>query len=79
VGWFKKCRLIYDHHPASEHRFDYYLEGSAKNWGPIRAFPSGLAALENGQYFVSRRETNGSLETLRRTLALRGVICTDQD
>ena len=71
--------LIYDHRGAGEHEFDYYLEGSAKNWGPIRAFPSALVALKSGQYFISRRETNGSLETLRRTLALRGVICSDQD
>jgi hypothetical protein len=70
--------LIFDHHPAGEHRFDYYLEGTARNLGaPIRAFPSGLAALENGQYFVSRLD--GSLEKLCRMLALRGVICADQD
>jgi hypothetical protein len=67
--------VIHDSHPAGEHRFDYYLEGSATNLGsgPIRAFPSGLVALDNGQYFISRFDT-GSLETLRRTLALRGVI-----
>jgi hypothetical protein len=79
LRWFEKSPLIYDHHPAGEHEFDYYLEGSAKNWGPIRAFPSGLAALRNGRYFVSQLETSGSLEKLCRTLALRGVICTDQD
>jgi hypothetical protein len=79
LRWFEKRPLIYDDHPAGEHQFDYYLEGSAKNWGPIRAFPSGLAALENGQYFISRLEPNVLLETLCRTLALRGVICADQD
>lgn len=79
LRWFEKRPLIYNHHPAGEHQFDYYLEGSAKNWGPIRAFPSGLDALQNGQYFISRFETNRSLETLCRTLALRGVICADLD
>jgi hypothetical protein len=79
LRWFQKCPLIYDHHPSGEHEFDYYLEGSTKNWGPIRAFPSGLVALKNGQYFISRLETNGSLEKLCRTLALRGVICADRD
>ena len=79
LRWFEKCPLIYDHHPAGEHRFDYYLEGMARNSGPIRAFPSGLAALENGQYFVCRFDTNVLLETVCRTLALRGVICADQD
>ena len=79
LRWFEKCPLIYDHHPAGVHQFDYYLEGSAQNWGPIRAFPSGLVALKNSQYFISRLETNGSLEKLCRTLALRGVVCTDRD
>ena len=78
LRWFEKHPLIFDHHPAGEHRFDFYLEGTARNLGgPIRAFPSGLAALENGQYFVSRLD--GSLEKLCRMLALRGVICADQD
>ena len=79
LRWFEKCPLIYDHYPADEHQFDYYLEGSAKNWGPIRGFPSGLAALEKGQYFTSLFETNGALQALCRTLALRGIICADQD
>ncbi len=79
LRWFDERPLIYDHHPTAEHRFDYYLEGMARNLGPIRAFPSGLAALENGQYFVSRLDTDVSLQTVCRTLALRGVICADQD
>lgn len=79
LRWIKKFPLIYDLHPAGEHRFDYYLEGSARNWGSIRGLPSGQIALENGQYFISRVESKGSLETLRRKLALRGVICADQD
>ena len=80
LRWFQKHPLIYDNHRAGEHRFDYYLEGSVRTLmpGPIRAFPSGLAALENGQYFISRFDT-GSLEPLCRRLALRGVLCTDQD
>ena len=79
LRWFEKHPLISDDHPADEHRFNYYLEGTARNWGPIRAFPSGLAALENGQYFISRLEGNDLLKKLCRTLALRGVICADQD
>lgn len=77
LRWFQKHPLIYDNHPGGEHRFDYYLEGTARNFGPIRAFPSGLAALENEQYFISRLDERP--ETVCRTLALRGVICTDQD
>jgi hypothetical protein len=29
--WFQKLPLIYDNDPAGEHRFDYYLEGTAGN------------------------------------------------
>jgi|SRR5215470_861212 len=79
LRWFEQCPLIYDHHPSSANEFDYYLEGSARNWGPIRAFPSGLAALQNGQYFISRFETDGSLTTLCKKLALRDVTCADQN
>lgn len=77
LRWFQNHPLIYDNHPAGEHRFDYYLEGTARNFGSIRAFPSGLAALENGQYFISRLDEHP--ETVCRTLALRGVICADHD
>jgi len=79
LRWIKKFPLIYDHHPAGEHQFDYYLEGSAQNWGPIRGLPSDQIALENRHYSISRIESNGSLEALCRKLALRGVICADQD
>ena len=79
LQWFEERPLIYDHHPSSAHSFDYFLEGSAKNWGPIRAFPTGLAALQKGHYFISQWETDGSLNTLCKTLALRGVTCSDSD
>ena len=79
LRWFQKYPLIYDSHLEGDHRFDYYLEGSSQNWGAIRAFPSGLAALKDGQYFIPGLETDGRLEILRRTLALRGVIYADLD
>lgn len=79
LRWFEQYPLVYDHHPQSVHEFDYYLEGSAKNWGPIRAFSSGLLALRNGQYFISRFETEGSLMTLCKRLALRGATCANCD
>ena len=77
--WIGRYPLIFDHHPSSPHEFDYYLEGSAKNWGPIRAFPTGLDALKKGQYFISRFETDSSIRTLCKTLALRGMTCANQD
>lgn len=77
--WFEKLPLIYDHGATGPHEFDYYLEGSAMNWGPIRAFPSGMSALKSERYFVSCRETDGSLSTLCKKLRLRGVDCAADD
>jgi hypothetical protein len=75
--WMEQHPLNYDHHPDGPHEFDYYLEGSAKNWGPIRAFPSGMSALKAEQYFVSRFD--GSLDKVCKTLALRGIVCPDSE
>lgn len=79
IAWFDEFPLICDNHPSGPHEFDYYLEGSAKNYGPIRAFPSGLSALRSERYFVSCRETDGALSTLSKTLRLRGVNCAETD
>ncbi len=79
LRWFEKFPLIYDHDPTGPHEFDYYLEGSAMNWGPIRAFPTGMSALNSERYFVSCRETDGSLSTLCKKLRLRGVDCAADD
>src|SRR5262245_33645574 len=77
LQWMEQHPLIYDHHPDGPHEFDYYLEGSAKNWGPIRALPSGMSALKAEQYIVSRFD--GSLDKICKTLALRGVKCADSE
>jgi hypothetical protein len=79
LRWFESYPLIYEHHPAGKHQFDYYLEGSAMNWGPIRAFPSGMVALESERYFVSCRESDHALSTLCKKLRLRGVNCSAAD
>lgn len=79
LRWFEEAPLIYDHNPVGPHDHDYYLEGSAANWGPIRAFPSAMDALLTGRYFVSCRETDGSLSTISKKLRLRGVNCSETD
>jgi hypothetical protein len=79
LRWFEEFPLIYDHSPTGQHEFDYYLEGSAMNWGPIRAFPSGMIGLQSERYFVSCRETDGSPSTLCKKLRLRGVDCSAHD
>src|SRR5262249_16001657 len=79
LRWFEKHPLISDDHPADEHRFDYYLEGTARNWGPIRAFPSGLAPLANVQFFISRFEGNALPKNLGRPPGLGGLFGAAQD
>lgn len=77
LRWIDQHPLIYDHHPNGPHEFDYYLEGSAKNRGAIRALPSGMSALRAERYFVSRLD--GSLDKVCKTLALRGIQCADSE
>jgi len=79
LTWFKAYPLVFDPDPAGEHRFDYYLEGSAQNWGPIRAFPSGHSALQAGRYFVSRDDSDVMLDGVCKKLRLRGVVCDPAD
>ncbi|RYY90399.1 MAG: hypothetical protein EOO15_02700 [Chitinophagaceae bacterium] len=69
LKWFAGHPLVYDSHDTGTHQYDYYLEGSAMNWGPIRALPSGLSALKSERYFVSCRETDGSLSTVCKSFA----------
>jgi hypothetical protein len=76
LKWFNEQTLVYDHHPDGPHDFDYYLEGSAANWGPIRAFPSGLQAIKSERYFVSHRDDEVRLSQLCRKLSLRGLQCS---
>jgi hypothetical protein len=53
--------------------WDYYLEGSIRNVSDeIFALPSGMAALERGQYFVWQGG-GASYETLLKQLRLRGA------
>jgi len=59
------------------HEFDYYLEGSVRNYDPpVQAFPAALAALAQGQYFVAEDDNDVRLDQLCRALRLRGVACS---
>jgi hypothetical protein len=74
-SWIREHDTVFDVHPASEHRFDYYLEGGSRNRGPIHALPTGLEAIRAGRYFVAARESEASLDRVCRTLRLRGIDC----
>lgn len=54
--------------------WDYYLEGGIRNVSDeIFALPAGMEALERGQYFVWQGDTEGRLDTVLKSLRLRGA------
>lgn len=61
---------------SGTNEFDYYLEGSIRNYDPpVYAFASALAALATGQYFVAQDDNDLRLDQLCQALRLRGVDC----
>jgi hypothetical protein len=72
--WLRECPCVYSHRPDFVHEWDYFLEGSAKNWdSEIYAFPAGMAALQRGSYFVAAEDNDFVLDRVCRELELRGV------
>jgi hypothetical protein len=72
--WLSECPCVYSHRPDFAHEWDYFLEGSAKNWdSDIFALPSGMAALQRGSYFVAVDDNDARLDLVCRALQLRGV------
>lgn len=54
--------------------WDYYLEGGIRNVSDeVYALPTGMAALERGQYFIWRGVPGATHEDLLKKLTLRGV------
>lgn len=73
--WFKAHAQVYDQRTGTDNRFDYYLEGSCRNRGPIYAFDSGLQHLKSGGYVVGFSDNEAVLERVCRALSLRGITC----
>ena len=72
--WLSANPCVYSHKPGFAHEWDYYLEGSAKNWDPeIFALPAGMQALQNGSYFVAGDDNDFVLDRVCQSLELRGV------
>ncbi len=72
--WLSANPCVYSHKPDFVHEWDYYLEGSAKNWDPeIFALPAGMQALQNGSYFVAGNDNDSVLDRVCQSLELRGV------
>jgi hypothetical protein len=72
--WLAENPCVYSHRPDFVHEWDYFLEGSVKNWDPdIYALPAGMAALQRGSYFVAGDDNDLLLDRVCRALELRGV------
>jgi hypothetical protein len=75
--WLSATPCVYSN-AHKENEFAYYLEGSVQNQdAPVFAFESGYSALKSGRYFVADSDNEYRLDTICRTLALRGVECAD--
>jgi hypothetical protein len=72
--WLTAHPCVYSNRPEFVHEWDYFLEGSAKNWdGDIFALPGAVAALQRGSYFVAGDDNDVQLDRVCRALELRGV------
>jgi hypothetical protein len=72
--WLLENPCVYSHRPDFVHEWEYFLEGSAKNWdGDIHALPAGIVALQSGSYFVADCDNDFVLDRVCRSLELRGV------
>lgn len=72
--WLKKYHLVFTRKADHDNRFDYFLEGSIKNWdSDVYALPLAFDALGKGKYFVNHGDTDHLLGTLCKQLRLRGV------
>lgn len=72
--WLKQFELVHSTRKRPRQNFRSYLEGTLQNWdGDLYALPEALAALQEGQYFVSGNETAETLDRLCRALQARGI------
>lgn len=78
--WLQQFECVFADGHCPHPEWAYHLEGSVRNHdAPIFALPSGLAALCSGRYFVADDDTEWQLDTLCRTLSLRGIQCGNGD
>ena len=74
-SWLKKNELVFSNKPDFDGLYNYYLEGSIRNYDPnIYAFPKGISLLKSEQYFVTDNESPTRLDKICKTLILRGVV-----
>ncbi|WP_211471524.1 hypothetical protein [Collimonas humicola] len=76
--WLKKFDLVFSRKNELEENWNYFLEAGIQNFdGELYALPKVMAALRSGQYFVSQHAGSQRLETLAKSLRLRGYFVED--
>nr|WP_321512632.1 hypothetical protein [uncultured Hyphomonas sp.] len=76
-SWLKTHPVAWERKWASEPDHSYPFEGEILGLADrIYGFPSGLAALEGGRYFVTHGDNDLTLDKIARKLRLRGVDCS---
>ncbi|WP_165070915.1 hypothetical protein [Paludisphaera rhizosphaerae] len=74
--WLSSFDLVFTNEPSWPGEWNYYLEGSIKNFDPpVLALPRAAQALRKGQYFVDLSDNDYILDKLCRSLRHRGVEC----
>ena len=75
--WLAGFECVYSN-KSNDNKFAYYFEGSVKNYdSSIFALPSGIRALESQRYFVGDDDNEVRLDTICKSLRLRGVECSE--
>lgn len=73
--WLRSHPKVFDQ-AQPEEGYAYYLEGGIQNVARrIFALPSGLKALQVGQYFIAEGSEGHGLDLVCQSLRLRGVPC----
>jgi len=71
--WLRSFDLVFGQTAGSPSAWNYYLEGGIRNSDvELFALPQAMEALRKGQYFVHYRDNHHRLETIAKTLRLRG-------
>ena len=76
--WLRGFDLVFSQKQAAQSEFKYYLEAGIQSFdAELYALPSALKALRAGQYFVHHRASPEGLNTLAKSLRLRGYDTED--
>jgi len=77
--WLSQFERVFSRRSPTDD-WTYYLEGSILNYdSDVYALPDAAAELRRGQYFVADDDSATAVDTLCRTLRLRGVECSPRE